>query len=96
MYSTLDVQEAFETVLGKNVKVQMVQVDDLDDHFGRFLPPQMAPLLTEMTRSLLPGGALYMDEENEDDDAAAVARGERRKGSDTLLDSFRTMLKSGE
>lgn len=83
-YSALDVQKAFEEVLGTEVQLRVVEPDQLENYYGHVLPPAVAELFTEMTKSFLAGGILYTDPL---DPASEV-----QKGSVTLVDAFRKMV----
>lgn len=55
-YSPVDVQAAFSSALGKSVKVQGIEKDELAEFFGSFLPPSLVSGWVEMSVSFLPGG----------------------------------------
>lgn len=60
-YSALDVKQAWEKALGREVQLKVVELDQLEEFFGHFLSPTMAEMFVEMTKSFHPGGILYTD-----------------------------------
>jgi uncharacterized protein YbjT (DUF2867 family) len=82
-YSTNDVREALTEVLGKDVRADIVPKESLPDFFSSFLPPNVAQLFVEMTRSFLPGGVI---------DASHPASGRVERGKVSLVEGFRDML----
>jgi hypothetical protein len=82
-YSALDVQKAWEEVLGTEVQLRVVEPDQLENFYGHIMPPGVAELFTEMTKSFIPGGVIHQDPL---DPASEI-----QKGSDTLVDAFRLL-----
>ncbi|KAF2148846.1 NAD(P)-binding protein [Myriangium duriaei CBS 260.36] len=79
-YSPLDVKNALDEVLGKDVEMRLVEKDKLEGFFGHFLPPKMIRPFVEMTLAFLVGESLPRDTSIE-----------IRRGQDTLVDSFKSL-----
>ncbi|EQB50114.1 hypothetical protein CGLO_10492 [Colletotrichum gloeosporioides Cg-14] len=60
-YSTKDVKDALESIVGKGVEVRPVDKDALPSFFGQVLPSHLVPEFVEMTTSMLPGGVLEIE-----------------------------------
>ena len=82
-YTPLDVRKALEEVTKKQVELRLVEKDELTSFFGGIFPPHVAPLMAEMTCSMLPESGILNDPENTTPS---------HRGNDTLTDVFRRML----
>ncbi|KAK5996840.1 hypothetical protein PT974_02185 [Cladobotryum mycophilum] len=65
-YSSLDVQAAFSSALGKKVELRAVERDGLHGYFAQVFPPAHVDLWVEMSLSFLPGGILAPDKNDYD------------------------------
>lgn len=83
MYSSLDVQKAFEEVLGKKIVMKPVEKADLEGFYGHVFPPSTAKMFAEMNRSFLPGGVIERDPN---------PTGVVKKGQVELVDAFKQLL----
>ena len=61
-YSPLDVQAAFEAVIGKEIEVRAIEKEGLPEFFGQVFPPTIVDEFVEMSTSFLPGGIMAADE----------------------------------
>ncbi|RAL07632.1 NAD(P)-binding protein [Aspergillus homomorphus CBS 101889] len=73
-YTPVDVQRAFEKVLGRQVELRPVAKENLEEFFGRFLPKVAVGPFVEMTLSFLPGGVMHTDAKKRE--GVKVYRGE--------------------
>ena len=81
-YSSLDVQKAFEEVVGRKLELRLVEKEGLQEYYSSVLPPGLAQRYAEMTLSILPGGVLH---EN------AKPTGEVREGKTEMVEVFRQL-----
>jgi hypothetical protein len=66
-YSALDVKQAVEEVMGKEVEVVLIEKGNLAEFFAQQAPPHSVPDLVEMVTAALPGGIMagdFKDTEN--------------------------------
>ncbi|KAK4149280.1 hypothetical protein C8A00DRAFT_38129 [Chaetomidium leptoderma] len=81
-YTSVDVQQAFEEVMGKSIEMRPIEKAGLDEFYAAVFPPMVAKEFAAMNASYLEGGILYEDPQ------PTV----REKGTTELLDVVRQML----
>lgn len=82
LYTSVDVQKAFEEASGKTVEIRPIGKDGLLEFYSAVFPPAVAEKFAEMNLSFLEGGVLYEDPN---------PTGEVRKGTTELVEAVKQM-----
>ncbi|KAK4205093.1 hypothetical protein QBC40DRAFT_271702 [Triangularia verruculosa] len=85
-YTSIDVKDAFEEVLGKEVEMKLIPKEGLLEYYGAVFPDYVAREYAEMNESFLEGGVLEWDPK-------AEPSGEVREGETGLKEVFAELLK---
>lgn len=85
-YSSLDVKQAIEEILGVQGDLIVIPKDKLETYFGTHLPKEYAPEFAEMITSMLPGGVIA--------ETHLVDKEEDVRCSTTLSDGLREILQT--
>jgi len=89
LYSSLDVQAAFQEVSGKpEVTMVTVDKDEIFGYYSAVLPPDTAEMMTEMNFSFLPGGIMYENSQ--------PSPGGTKRGKVTLVEAFKALYEGSE
>ena len=84
-YSSLDLHRAISEVVGREVKMEAVERDQLKEYFGKVFPPAYVQEFVDMTTAVMPGGIMAGDFGYDDDteDTTTV------RGKVELVDTLR-------